>query len=982
MPALRGVLPRILGDHIFMTHRISRRALAALPLLALALSSCAAQVEPPAGAVQPPIEAAATTTGDTPWGFPVYDIPADPAVRYGVLANGMKYAVLHNETPQKTVAVRFGFDVGWVDENATELGLAHFIEHMAFNGSTSVPEGEMIKLLEREGLAFGADTNASTGFEETIYKLDLPRNDPALLGTALMLMRETASELTIAPEAVGRERGVIQSETRTRNNFGIRRIKDYLQFAAPGTRFATRFRADGTEEVIGGASAEAMRALYARFYRPDNATLVVVGDIDPATVEAEIRERFAGWTTPTAQIPDTAKGKIDLARGPAAANFVDPDVPYIVTIDRFAAYVERRDTIEEFRDTLLLNLGTAMLNRRFEKLALAADAPIISGGASASDFFDVARQSSLTLQAKEGEWEEALAIGEQELRRAVMHGFTEGELAEQLANFALRFRTAAEQAATRRSAGLAEAILGTVQDEDLFINPQVQQELFERMKSELAVEAVDAAFTAHYALADPLIHVSTKQPIEGGAAAILAAYDTSTEVAVAPPVETAGETFAYTDFGSPGMVVSDTQVADLGFRQIRFANNVRLNLKTTDFEDGKVRYLVRLGSGQLALPKDAGAEAIFLSAVGSAGGLGKHSFDQLQRMLAGRDVSYGIAVGEDSFSMSGTTTMADLPLQMKVSTAYVSDPGYRPEALSRWNALIPPFLAQTDATPQAVATFEVPSIVANGDRRFGIPSEAELESVTLDGVEALFSPQLAQAPIEISVVGDIDEAAVIEAVANSFGALPLRAKTLAAFLEAREASFAADTDPVTLYHAGAPDQALAQVYWPTTDDSDAQLEATTDLLAKVLELELLEVVREKLGATYSPSAGSSMSDVFDDYGTLSTSIIVEPEQADAVYAAVDAITDKLREAPVSDDLLARARKPLLERIALNRRENGYWLGVLSEAQLEPERLDRVRSLEERIRAVTPAMLQAAARRFLTDDREFKIRIVHKSLKPE
>jgi len=312
-----------------MKHNLTK-VLAALPLFALTI--------PAASMAQdntPPASATATPSAETAWGISVYDIPADADVRFGVLPNGMKYAIAHNETPEDTAAVRFGFDVGWVDEREEELGLAHVVEHMAFNGSTNVPEGEMIKLLERLGLAFGADTNASTSFEDTIYKLDLPRVDDELVDTALMLMRETASELTVTDEAVDRERGIIQSETRTRNNYQIRRFKDYFDFVSPDTLYAKRFWADGTVQNIDAAPGSVVRDLYRRYYRPDNATLVVVGDVDPAAIEAKIVEKFSSWKMPSSPISEVDKGLVDISRGPAAGNFVDPDVPYIVTIDRF-----------------------------------------------------------------------------------------------------------------------------------------------------------------------------------------------------------------------------------------------------------------------------------------------------------------------------------------------------------------------------------------------------------------------------------------------------------------------------------------------------------------------------------------------------------------------------------------------------------------------------------------------------------------------
>src|SRR5690606_17311418 len=210
---------------------------------------------------------------------------------FGRLDNGMRYIVRPNATPAGQGMVYFWVDGGSVDEREDELGYAHFVEHMAFNGSTRVPEGEMIRLLEREGLAFGPDTNASTSFDVTMYTLNLPRTDPGLLDTALMLMRETASELTFAPEAVEREKGVILSERRVRDTFQLRTFVDNVTFAYPGARFTERLPI-GTAETIAAATPDKLRGLYQRLYRPENTALIVVGDFDADAVEAKIREHF------------------------------------------------------------------------------------------------------------------------------------------------------------------------------------------------------------------------------------------------------------------------------------------------------------------------------------------------------------------------------------------------------------------------------------------------------------------------------------------------------------------------------------------------------------------------------------------------------------------------------------------------------------------------------------------------------------------
>lgn len=957
--------------------RVAACRLASLPLLVLVVAGCASL---PAGTQAPRVTASATlpaATATTGWGFPVYDIPADPAVRFLTLENGLKVAILRNGTPKNTVAVRFGFDAGYVDEQPADAGLAHFLEHMAFNGSRNVPEGEMIKLLEREGLAFGADTNASTSFEETIYKLDLPRNDPKLLDTALMLMRETASELSLDAGAIDRERGIIQSEDRTRNTFGRRRIKDYIDFVAPGTLFSQRLLTANTNANIDGLRPETLAGFYRRFYRPDNAALVVVGDMDPALVEAAIRSRFGDWRAPADPLADPGNGTIDVTRPAAARNFVDPGVPVLVSIDRFAPYTPRPETAAEFRRRLLLSIGTGVLNRRFAIIANAPDAPIISGSAGGDDFFDVAAQASVVVQGKETEtgWRDALRVGENEARRLIEHGVTEAELREQLANLATAYRTQADQADTRRSPALAEAILATVPRQDVFTTPAARFALFERLAPGITATAVQAAMAAQFRASEPLIHVSTKTPVAGGEAAILATYREAAARAVEAPKAGAITAFGYSDFGPASPIVSDTTIADLGIRQIRFNNNVRLNLKPTDFETGRLRYRVRVGSGLLAIPKERAAQAVFLGALFAAGGTGKHSLDEMQQILAGRQITYGLGLDEDAFQIAGATTMADFATQMQVSAAYVSDPGYRPEAIARWRALVPTITAQLDATPAGVAQARVGPRIANGDPRFGVPDAAALAAVDPAQLRDDIADQLAKAPIEISVVGAFDQAQVIAAVGSSFGALPARRAALDAFTAERQVRFAANTAPVTLTHGGAADQALVQVYWPARDDSDPEATTTAALLAEVFGLALLEEVRERLGATYSPQTGAALSDTFTGFGTLNTSIVVTPKDADAVFAAVDSIAKTLRDRPVSADLLDRARRPLLERVALDRRENGWWLGAASQSQLRAERLDRYRTLDARLRRVTPTMIQAAARDYLRDDRKLRVRIV-------
>ncbi|MEO0698167.1 MAG: pitrilysin family protein, partial [Pseudomonadota bacterium] len=305
-------------------------------------------------AQEPAAEAEAAPTNETPksvWAFEDSDVEVDPGYVFGQLGNGMRYILRQNATPEGTAMVRMRIDSGSLDETDSERGLSHYLEHMAFNGSTGIPEGEMVKLLEREGLAFGADTNASTGYDAITYMLNLPRNDEDLLDTALMLMRETASELTIAQDAVDRERGVILAEKRDRAGFQLRNYEDRVDFLAPGARFIDRLPI-GTEEVLTTATAEDLRAVYERTYVPENTVLIIVGDYPVDLMEARLRSYFADWSGDAA--PDEPIiGPVDVTRKGQTDIFIDPALSEGVSITALGEWVDEPDTRSLRRKNLI-----------------------------------------------------------------------------------------------------------------------------------------------------------------------------------------------------------------------------------------------------------------------------------------------------------------------------------------------------------------------------------------------------------------------------------------------------------------------------------------------------------------------------------------------------------------------------------------------------------------------------------------------------
>ncbi len=913
-------------------------------------------------------EATAETTAQAPapvWAFEDSDVPVDTGYTFGRLDNGMRYVIRSNATPAGTALVRMRIDSGALEETETERGLSHYLEHMAFNGSTGIPEGEMIKLLEREGLAFGADTNASTGFDNITYLLNLPRNDEALLGTALMLMRETASELTIAQEAVERERGVILAERRDRAGFQLRNYEDNSEFLAPGARYTERLPI-GTIAVLQNATAEQLRALYRRTYTPANTVLVVVGDFPVEVVEAGIRARFADWTPdPAPAEPDA--GPIDINRKGLTDIHVDPALPESVTVSRLAPWRDEPDTIANRRADGLRGVGYGIVNRRLARLARGADAPFRGASYGSGDIFEDARITSISVSSADGEWTKGVLAATREVNQALTYGFTQAEVDEQVANIRTALENAVKSADTRSNAVFAGAALALVEDERVPSTPQSALAEFERLAPEMTPQALWQAVLADAApLTDPLIRFEGRTAPNGGEAALRTAFAEGMALPIAAPVDNGPLVFGYSEFGAPGTVVSDMVEERLGIRRIVFANGVRLNLKHTDVRKDRIAVTFAVDGGDLMNTRDAPLRA-YLATTLTSGGLGKHSQDEIASVFAGRSVSFGFGSGPDAFTASANTTPRDLLLQMQVLAATLTDPGYRPEGVERFRKNIDNFFNTLDSTPGRALDAASGAILSDNDPRFSLQPKEAFFALDYEGLRVAISDRLASGAIEIALVGDLDEDAAITAVATTLGALPQREAAFSPRTDNRTRSYTATRGQRVLTHKGEPDQALLQWYWPTTDDSDLGETLRLDLLSRIVRLELTDRLREKLGQAYSPSAGSQPSHYYPGYGNFIIGTSVAADQVEASRAALQGLIADLRKAPLDADVLDRARKPYLEEYNNALKDLGGWTALAARAQSEPQRLDRFIAVPSVMSAITPEDIHQTALKYLIPD---------------
>lgn len=936
------------------------------PTLAAVLALSAAL---PATAQAPAPAAAPAKLAPGAWPQAISDLKADPAIRFGALPNGMRYAIRRQTIPAGQAALRLWFATGSMMETDEQQGLAHFLEHMAFNGSKDVKEGEMVKILERLGLAFGADTNASTGFSETTYKLDLPRTDAETVDTSMKLLREAAFNLTIDPAAVDRERGIVLSEERARDTPGYRVLVARMNFQLKGQRLPTRLPI-GKVEVLKGAPASQIVDYYNAWYRPDRAVFVAVGDFDVDAMEAKIKAAFGGWTAKGPARPDPVQGPV-APRGPEAKLVVDPGVTQTLQVAWMSPPDLSADTTARRKRDLTENLGLAVLNRRYSALARGANPPFLGAGAGKYEQDDAAEVVSVGVNAEAGRWREAIAAAEQEQRRLAQYGVQQGELDREIEEIRAQLKAAVAGAATRRPADLAAEILESLADHSVVTSPADDLVNFEAAVKDLKAETVSAVLKTTFRGQGPLVFMASPTPIEGGEAAVLAALTTSQQVAVTPPVQQQALTWPYETFGTPGKVAERREAPDLGVTFVRFENGVRLTVKPTQFRDDEVLTRVNVGRGMLGLPGDRQSPFWAASSL-IEGGMTKITTEDMERVLASKVYGARFSFQDDAYVLSGSTRTGDLPTQMQVLAAYMTDPAWREAAFARIKAAGRTIHDQYESTSNGVMARDLPGLIHAGDRRWTFPSREQIANGSLAEVKGAVAPDLASGPVEVVMVGDVTVDAAIAATAATFGALPPRAAVKAA--AGRAVGFPkGSAQPVTLVHKGRADQGVGYIAWPTTDYwANPQRARETAVLREIMKLRLTDELREAQGVTYSPDVNSQHSLVWSGWGYIAANVEAPPAKLTGFFDDVLKIAADLRAKEVDADELSRAKKPRVESLQRARVTNGYWLGELSGAQADPRRLDLIREIIPGTEKVTAADVKRAAEHWLKPEAAYRV----------
>lgn len=889
----------------------------------------------------------------------------DPAVRTGVLPNGLRYAVMQNATPKDAVSIRLAFDVGSYDEAPDERGVAHFLEHMAFSLGRNQHEAGFEEAFAAAGVEFGRDQNAQTDAFSTVYRLDLPHGDDSALALAFTWLKGIAKGTHFTADAINHERDIILAERDARRDSNLIAYETMRHFLAPGLR-STRTDTIGTVAQLRGITADDVADFYHRWYRPENAVLVIVGDKPVDVMEAMIRSNFSDWTRPGRSPVRRLATQFDADRGLDVLILPEPHLTPEASVCRAHAAPPRGpDDVRRLRRTALSALWQNVLDQRLAALAESATPPFLSARTSLSDNLREFESVCVSLVPVDGKWEDGLRAVERELRRFQLYGPSQREFDGSVMRYRAYYRGALQSAATRKSTDLANLILEKQLRSDVVATPSENYRAFDTAVEGATPADLRDAFNRDWSGSGPLLFVLAAEPPT--ADAVRAAWRAGeAEPAPAAQEEEKPVVWGYSSFGPIGHVAKRESFEAPDFVRLTYANGVVLNFKKTPFEQGVVNVRVRFGAGRREIPSRDYSSALLGADFFKLGGLGRNSIQDVEREFSGWQWEATLEVGNDAFDLGGKTTTAGLRNELEILAAYVDDPGFRREADIRLPSVMDSLYREFRANPEVMLRATLSDSLAPG-QNFGLPARDELMKLRMDDFARLLKPALTQAPLEITIVGDVDEATASALVADTFGALPPRT---GGSRERGDTVFMHFPDGAlpTLHatHDGPAEQTLVGCVWPlyVATPERRREELAILILSRVFDAALRHRVRQELGQAYSPEVGIYTPD-HADQGYLGAIVMTTPHDADLVLDETQKIAARLARGEFSDADIEDARKPLVAKYAADQNTNERLLSAISGSSVTDEGIDEFRAVPELLGQITPAEVRKAAADWLT-----------------
>jgi len=892
-------------------------------------------------------------------------LPTDPAVRVGTLPNGIRYYVRRNAKPEQRAELRLVVNAGSTLEDENQRGLAHFLEHMAFNGTKSFAKNDIVKYLESIGVRFGADLNASTGFDETIYILPVPTDSAGILEKSFRFLGDVATGILFDSLEVVAERGVVLSEWRDGLGADERIRNQQFPVIFRGSRYADRIPI-GLPAVIESANPSQIRRFWRDWYRPDLMAVVAVGDVDPAVLEKLIRSTFASIPKRTGGRPRTVAA-VPTHDSTLVSIATDPEVTSSSIGVLWKLPPTETRTVGDLRRVLVRRLYTNMLNGRFSELSQKPDAPFVGAGVGGGTFVRASDYYSLDAGAKEGKLLESLQVLLTEAERVQRFGFLQSELDRGRTNLLRAFERGFTERDKTPSSSFVDEYIANFLSKDGIAGIAFEYEAAKRLLPTITLRELNALGQSRSGAANRVVTVTMPKkdglvvPTE---ADVRKVFGTVLASNISAWTETVAEGALVAKAPAAGTIVSEKRYDSIALTEWTLSNGVKVYVKPTDFTADQVLMTAWSPGGVSLLPDNDVFRAALTTTAIERGGVGEFSLIDLNKKLTGKVASVSPFLGDLSEGLSGRASPKDLETMMQLIWLRMTAPRADTTAMQALLQQFDAVLKNKDANPGAVFSDTVQMTLANGSPRVRALSVDMLKELDLTRMAAIYRDRFSDAgDFSFLFVGNVDLAVLKPLVEQWLAALPTTGRK-EAFRDVGPKLFSGKIDKFV--RKGLAPQSQTALVLVGAEPWNREQAYLLSAVGEVLEMRLLDRLREALGGTYSVTVNTNFSRRPRQEWQLVIGYGSAPVKADTMFNAVLQELDSLRRVPPTVAEVERVREQQRREVELARKQNGWWLSTLQGRLDNGDDVTAVLSDDALISGLTAEKIAVAAKKYLNE----------------
>ena len=960
-----------------------------LPFLLLLLSACTATDKaqvvdgpPPVPEVQPvdeapagdsdeptdeaPAEAPADAAFDAATASLDVPLPVDPAVRTGTLDNGLRYYIKANQKPEQRAELRIALNAGSVLEDEDQLGMAHFVEHMAFNGTENFEKHELVDYLQSIGMRFGADINAYTSFDETVYTLTVPTDDAETLNKALLVLSDQAGRVSFDPEEVEKERGVVLEEWRRSRGAGMRMVNKQLPVMFQGSLYADRLPI-GTEESIQTTPVENLVRFYEDWYRPDLMGVAAVGDFDVDEMLGLIKKHFGSLKGPETprerpeiEVPRIAENRYSIE--------TDPELTRTTLSVMFNQDAPSEGKVGDYRRGIIESLHTGMFNQRLQELSQDPECPFVGAGSSTGSVIRPVSAYQIGALVREGRVEDTFSTLMAELERLKRFGFTEGELERAKASTMRRYEQIYKERDKQPSAGFAAEMVRSFLSGESIPGIEVELALMQRFLPTITLDEINA-LTEGWVTDDNRIVVISGPEKEGVSLptqeAVASIFDQAGKQELSPWVDRTKDQPLVAEMPKPGKVTEELTHGSVDTIEWRLQNGVRVLLKPTDFKNDEILMSAfSPGGNSLVADEDHVSSELATMYLGQSG-LGEFDLVELQKALTGKVARVAPSIQSLSENLSGSASPQDLETMFQLVYLNFTAPRADEEIYKSLKGRLTAMIENRSKSPETVFrdTFQVKS--TQGHVRTRPMSVELLDELNPEAALRVYKDRFADASdFTFVFVGNFEPSAIKPLVETYLGGLPSTNRNETWKDQGIEAP-----EGVVKFDVKKGLEPKSAVRLLFHGDSEWTRENRFDLLtlSRVLEIALIELVREEMGATYSVGVFGSSEHWPRETFDLSVSFTCKPSEVDPILDSIFKAFKDIQANGPETEMVDKVRENLRRDREVRLKQNGFWLSILTNYARHDMPFEDILAYDELLDRLSPETIQEASKRFISMD---------------